>query len=196
MRIDVRSDIREVTRGLTDLQRTVIPKATQQALNRVAPTVKTATVRALQARLKLRNQAGLRTSIRVVKAQQGNLTAEVGTADRSIKMDETRNALVRVTRKRTTGGGSRKVTTVLFKGVKLDGVIQVTLSPLRSIRKKDGGRYSSGKRSQRIAPVYAYTQVQELIKAEIDREQERLGAQRFGIEFDRALAEGLRRLRL
>jgi Prophage minor tail protein Z (GPZ) len=196
MRIDVRSDIREVTRGLTDLQRTVIPKATQQALNRVAPTVKTATVRALQARLKLRNQAGLRASIRVVKAQQGNLTAEVGTADRSIKMDETRNALVRVTRKRTTGGGSRKVTTVLFKGVKLDGVIQVTLSPLRSIRKKDGGRYSSGKRSQRIAPVYAYTQVQELIKAEIDREQERLGAQRFGIEFDRALAEGLRRLRL
>lgn len=196
MRIDVRSDIRDLTRGLTELQRTVLPKVTQQALNRVAPTVKTATVRALQARLKLRNQAGLRASIRVVKAQMGNLTAEVGTADRSIKMDETRNALVRVTRKRTTGGGSRKVTTVLFKGVKLDGVIQVTLSPLRSIRKKPGGRYSSGKRSQKIAPVYAYTQVQELIKAEIDREQERLGAQRFGIEFDRALAEGLRRLRL
>jgi Prophage minor tail protein Z (GPZ) len=196
MRIDVRADIRELTRGLTDLQRTVIPKATQQALNRVAPTVKTATVRALQARLKLRNQSGLRASIRVVKAQQGNLTAEVGTADRSIKMDETRNALVRVTRKRTIGGGSRKVTTVLFKGAKLDGVIQVTLSPLRSIRKKEGGRYSTGKRSQKIAPVYAYTQVQELIKAEIDREQERLGAQRFGIEFDRALAEGLRRLRL
>jgi hypothetical protein len=194
--ISVRAHIKEVTKGLSDLQREVVTRAAQQALNRVAPTVKTATVRALQAQLKLRNQAGLRATIRVVKAQKGNLTAEVGTADRSIKMDETRNALVRVTRKRV-GKTTRKVTTVLFKGKRLNSdVIQVTLAPVRSIRKKEAGRYSTGKRSRKIAPVYAYTQVQELIAAKVDELQEKLGVQRFEIEFDRSLAEGLRRLGL
>jgi hypothetical protein len=196
MRIDVKPFIKEVMKGLDELQREVVPRATQQALNRVAPTVKTRTVRALQAQLKLKNQAGLRATIRVVKAQKGNLRAEVGTADRSIKMDETRNAIVRVTRKRV-GRTTRKVTTVLFKGQRLsENVIQVTLAPVRSIRKKEPGRYSSGKRSAKIAPVYAYTQVQELIAAKVDEMQEKLGAERFEIEFDRALAEGLRRLRL
>lgn len=194
--ISVRADIKEVVRGLSDLEREVVPRAAQQALNRVAPTVKTATVRALQAQLKLRNQAGLRATIRVVKAQKGNLTAEVGTADRSIKMDETRNALVRVTRKRV-GKTTRKVTTVLFKGKRLgEDVIQVTLAPVRSIRKKEPGRYATGKKSAKIAPVYAYTQLQELIAAKVDEMQDKLGEERFRIEFDRSLAEGLRRLRL
>lgn len=200
MRIDVKPFIKEVMKGLDELQREVVPRAAQQALNRVAPTVKTATVRKLQAELRLKNQAGLRASIKIVKAQKGNLEAVVTTQDRSISIDETRNALVRVTRKRITRadgrrGGYRKVTTVLFKGAKLDGVIQVELSP-RSIRKKDGGRYTGGKRSQRVAPVFAYTVLQELIRAEIDKGQEMLGIERFDIEFNRALAEGLRRLRL
>lgn len=196
MRVSVKGYISDVMKGLSELEREVVPRAAQQALNRVAPRVKTATVRSLQVQLKLRNQSGLRATIRVVKAQKGNLTAEVGTADRSIKMDETRNALVRVTRKRV-GGRSQKVTTVLFKGKRLsEDVIQVTLAPLRSIRKKEAGRYTTGKKSRKIAPVYAYTQVQELIKAEVDKMQEKLGVERFEIEFDRALKEGLRRLRL
>lgn len=196
MRISVKAHIADVIKGLNELERECVPRATQQALNRVAPTVKTRTVRELQSELKLRNQGGLRASIKVTKASKGNLSAEVSTADRSIKMDETRNAVVKVTRKRVAGGkGSRKHSKVIFKGQLLDGAIQVTLSPLRSIRKKEGGRYSSGKKSQRIAPVYAYTQVQELIKAKIDELQEKVGVERFGIEFDRALTEGLRRLR-
>lgn len=191
MRISVKAHIADVTKGLSELQKSVIPAAAQMALNRTAPTVRTHTVRALQATLKLRNQAGLRASIKVTKAQKQNLTAEVSTADRSIKMDETRNALVRVTRKRT-GKGTRKQTTVIFKGQVMDGLIQITLAPIRTIRKKEGGRYSTGKRSQKVAPVYAYTQVQELISAEIDRQQEELGMKRFDVEFDRALAQALR----
>jgi hypothetical protein len=191
MKISVKAHIADVTKGLSELQKSVVPKAAQMALNRTAPAVKTFTVRALQSTLKLRNQAGLRASIKVSKASKGNLTAEVSTADRSIKMDETRNALVRVTRKRV-GKGTRKQTKVIFKGKLLDGAIQIELAPIRSIRKKDGGRYGTGQRSQRVAPVYAYTQLQELIKAEIDKQQEAIGMQRFDKEFDTALAQALR----
>ncbi len=195
MRISVQAHIKDVVKGLSELEREVVPRVTQQALNRVAPTVRTMTVRAMQAELRLRNQAGLRAIIKVTKAQKGNLSAEVSTHDKSIKMDETRNAVVKVTRKRIVGGkGTRKHTKVVFKGHTLEGAIQVELSP-RSIRKKPGGRYSSGKRSQKIAPVFAYSALQELIHAKIDEQQEKLGVARFSVEFDRALSEGLRRLR-
>lgn len=194
--ISVRADIKEVIRGLSELEREVVPRAAQQALNYVVPRVKTLTVRELQSALKLRNQKALRATIRVVKAQKGNLTAEVGTADRSIKMDETSNALVRVTRKRV-GKTTRKVTTVLFKGQRLDGVIQIKLDVTGkgTIRKKDGGRYSGGKRSQRVAPVYAYTQLQELIRAEIDKHQEGQAMRDFAEEFNRVLGVQLTKLR-
>lgn len=191
LKLSVKANIASVTRGLSELQRSVVPRATQQALNRVAPTVKTHTVRALQKALRLRNQSGLRLSIKVVKASQGNLAAEVNTADRSIKMDETRNAVVKVTTKRIDGRRTR-VTKVVFKGHTVDGLIQIKFDARATIRKKEPGRYSSGKRSQRVAPVYSYTQVQELISAAIDKQQETLGSQRFSIEFDRALANALR----
>jgi hypothetical protein len=198
MRISVQAYIKEVTKGLNELQREVVPRAAQQALNYVVPRVKTLTVRELQSALRLRNQKGLRASIKVVKASKGNLTAEVATADRSIKMDESMNAVVRVTRKRIPGGkGSRKVTTVIFKGQKLDGAIQINLDVTGkgTIRKKDGGRYAGGKRSQRVAPVFAYTQLQEMIRAEIDKHQEAQGLRDFAAEFDRVLKVQLTKLR-
>lgn len=193
MKLDVRAHIPDVVKGLDDLGKNVVPRATQQALNRVAPTVRTHTVRALQAELRLKNQSGLRASIIVIKAQKGNLTAEVKTADRSIRLDESRNTLVRVTRKRIPGKrGTRKHTDVLFKAKRIDGLIQIDLSIGKRIVSKEEGRYKSGKKNQRVALAYAWTQVQELFNAEIDKQQERLGIERFKIEFDRALAQALR----
>jgi hypothetical protein len=159
----------------------------------VAPTIRTFTVRALQAELRLKNQAGLRSSIIVIKAQKGNLTAEVKTTDRSISLDESRNTLVRVTRKRIPGKrGTRKHTDVLFKAKRIDGLIQIDLSIGKRIVSKEEGRYKSGKKNQRVALAFAWTQVQELFKAEIDKQQDAKGEERFRIEFDRALANALR----
>lgn len=194
--INVRADIKDVIRGLTDLEREVVPRAAQQALNRVAPTIRTHTVRALQTELKLKNQGALRASIVVVKAQKGNLTAEVKTTDRSIRLDESRNTLVRITRKRLPGRKkAQKVTTVLFKAKRIDGLIQIDLSGGKRIVSKEEGRYKSGKKNQRVALAYAWTIVQELFNAKIDDKQDEMGEERFRIEFDRALKEGLRRLR-
>ncbi len=196
MRISVQAHIKDVTKGLSELQREVVPRVTQQALNRVAPTVRTHTVRALQAEMKLKNQGALRASIIVVKAQKLNLTAEVKTTDRSIRLDESRNTLVRITRKRMPGRKKpQKVTTVLFKAKRIDGLIQIDLSAGRRIVSKEEGRYKSGKKNQRVALAYAWTLVQELFNSEIDKQQENVGVDRFYIEFDRALTEGLRRLR-
>lgn len=198
--ISVRANIKDVIKGLSELEREVVPRAAQQALNKVAPTVRTHTVRALQTELKLKNQGSLRASIIVVKAQKGNLTAEVKTTDRSIRLDESRNTLVRITRKRITGPSGRarmqKVTTVLFKAKRIDGLIQIDLSAGKRIVSKEAGRYKSGKKNQRVALAYAWTMVQELFNSKIDEKQEELGEQRFRIEFDSALNEGLRRLRL
>ena len=192
--INVRADIKDVVKGLSELEREVVPRVTQIALNYAVPRVRKATIRELQKTLNLRNQKGLSASIKVFKASRNSLTAEVVTSDRSIKMDESKNAVVKVTRK---GKGKRRFTTVSFKGQTLDGAIQVKLDVTGkgAIRKKDGGRYAGGKRSQRIAPVYAYTQLQEFLKAEIDRQQEVQGIRDFGAEFDRALKVQLSKLR-
>lgn len=197
--ISVRTKFEDALRGLSELDKKCVPVAAQQALNRVAPTVKTRTVREVQQRLALRRQGGIRALITVSKASKGDLTARVVTADSSIKMDETRNAVVKVTRKRVNVNGKsrvQKVTTVLFKGKTLDGAIQIELGAKRTIRKKEKGRYGTGQRSQRVAPVWAYSALQELIKGEIDKIQETLGIERFEIEFDRALANQIARNRM
>lgn len=191
--ISVRADIANVVQGLSELEREAVPRAAQQALNRVAPTIRTFTVRALQAELRLRNQGALRASIVVIKAQKGNLTAEVMTTDRAIRLDETKNTLVRVTRKRIPGKkGTRKHTEVLFKAKRIEGLIQIDLSVGKRVVSKEERRYKSGKKNQRVALAFAWTQVQELFKAEIDKQQDEKGEERFRIEFDRALANALR----
>jgi hypothetical protein len=194
--ISVKAYVDEVVKGLSELEREAVPRAAQQALNRVAPTVRTHTVRSLQSELKLKNQAALRGAIVVVKAQKLNLTAEVKTTDRSIRLDESRNTLVRVTRKRIPGKkGTRKHTSVLFKAKRIEGLIQIDLAVGRRIVSKEPGRYKSGKKNQRVALAYAWTMVQELFKAEVDKQQEKVGVNRFEIEFDRSLENALRKLR-
>lgn len=152
MRVSVKGYISRVIKGLSELEREVVPRAAQQALNRVTPTVRTHTVRALQGELRLKNQSALRGAIIVVKAQKGNLTAEVKTTDRSIRLDESRNTLVRVTRKRMPGRKkAQKHTTVLFKAKRIDGLIQIDLAVGKRIVSKEEGRYKSGKKNQRVA---------------------------------------------
>lgn len=195
MRISVESHIKDVTKGLTQLRGDIRTKAELMALNRTGITVRAETVRSLQAELQLKNQAMLRKAIQQSKATKGDVPETIiYVNERAINIDLTKLASVSVTR-RGKGKSKKRVTVVRFKGKVLDGAIQVSLAGKRTIRAKDAGRYSSGKKSAKIKPVYAYTTTQEYFRAKIDETQERVTLARFPIEFDRALGVVLRALR-
>lgn len=197
MRISVKGQVDDVLKGLGQLRGDIRKKAELMAVNRTGITVRAQTVRALQAELQLKNQAMLRRAIVRYPALTKNDTVEtiIGVDERAINIDITKLASVSVTR-RGKGKSKKRVTIVRFKGRVLDGAIQVSLAGKRTIRAKDAGRYSSGKKSAKIKPVYAYTTTQEYFRAKIDETQERVTLARFPIEFDRALGVVLRALRL
>lgn len=195
MRISVREQVDDLMRGLGQLRGDLRTKAELMALNRAGITVRAHTVRALQAELQLKNQAMLRKAIQQSKATKGDvLETIIYVNERAINIDLTKLASVSVTR-RGMGKRKKRVTIVRFKGKVLDGAIQVTLAGKRTIRAKDAGRYSSGQKSAKIKPVYAYTTTQEYFRAKIHETQERVTLARFPIEFQRALGVVLRALR-
>lgn len=196
MRISVEGQVNDVIKGLGQLRGDIRKKAELMALNRTSITLRAETVRALQSELQLKNQAMLRRAIVRYPATSKSdvLETAVGVNERAINIDLTRLASVSVTR-RGKGKSKKRVTVVRFKGKVLDGAIQVSLAGKRTIRAKDAGRYSSGKKSAKIKPVYAYTTTQEYFRAKIDETQERVALSRFPIEFERALGVVLRALR-
>lgn len=78
-KLDVRADVREVERMLTDVQREVVPQATATALNKTINKVRTLSVRELSSRLKIPQKVLKKRLIipRSAKASPRRLTASV-----------------------------------------------------------------------------------------------------------------------
>jgi len=189
--ISVTAHIESVTSALSELQRDVVPRATQQALNRAADTVRSRTTKEIARVMALRRQGLLKGIIVLHKASKNSLSATVTTSDKNLGLEDTKNTVVRVYRK-----GKRRISKVVFKGQTLDGAFRIeqigNLS--RGIFKAGEGKYGSGNR--KVKRLFAYPVLQELIHGQIDKIQEQVGTERFEVEFDRALANELRRLRL
>ncbi|QJE97998.1 phage tail protein [Luteolibacter luteus] len=191
--ISVKSYIADVTRGLTELQRTVIPRVTQQALNKTGEAVRSRTQSDLAEEMKLRAKSALKQIVVIHKAVRLSGQVEVTVSDRKgLGLEATENTTVQVFF-RGKGKSKRQVSQVFFKGKQLDGTFRIKQigSLKKGIFKKGEGRYPSG--NQRVTRLFTYQATQEFFHAKIDRIQDRIAPRRFEKEFDAALANELRK---
>ncbi|MDB6078162.1 MAG: Prophage minor tail protein [Akkermansiaceae bacterium] len=198
MIISVTSKIDDVLKGLSELEKDAVPNAAQQALNRAGRTVQSRTVKELATEMALRKQSDIRALITITKAAKGSLSVKVTVMDKALGVEASKKLLVKQNFK-GKGSSKRRVFKVNYKGEVIDQAFRVQnlggmsgkgiFTPL-----PDQPRYKTGNRQ--ISRVFSFTTVQELIHAKLDEMQEKIGTERFEVEFDTALANALRRLRL
>lgn len=189
----MRRDVKEVIRGLNELEKKRVPTATVQALNRAGSTVKTRTIREMREELALKNQKKLRKAIRQEKASRVRMTTAVIVKSEWFGVEDTKHAKIRT----STRKGRRRFK-VTFKGKTIPNAFKSTGGGIstKPVFKPDPDlpRYRTGSRA--IKRVFSYPTLQAYRYGKVDRDQEEEGAKRFRVEFDRALENQLRRLRM
>ena len=191
--ISVKAHIEGVTSALSALEKEVVPRAAQQALNRAGDTVRSRTVKELATEMALRRQSDLKGIITVKKAARGNLSVSVTVTSKSLGIEASKKTLVRQTRKK-----GRKVFKITYKGEAIDQAFRPDnlgqLSGKGVFTPIVGQRYATGNRA--MSRKFSFTTVQEMAHAKIDEIQEKVGVDRFAVEFDRSLANEIRKIGL
>ena len=186
--IEVKAEIKQATRSLDRLQRRVVPKATYQALNRTAATVRTRVRRRLAVFMNI-VQKEIKDALILKKASRNHLVATVIATGRSLPLTKFKG-----TRQLKAGVVSRiHGRRVLRKGTFL---ATVESGHRGAFRRKGGRRGPPPHRSELpITQLVGPSVPQTVARKEIDEEMKKTARERFAIEFRRALNFGLSRLR-
>jgi hypothetical protein len=198
MNVSVKAKLDDVLNGLSDLQKDAVPQAAQQALNRSGQTVLSRTVKEVAADMGLRKQSDLRPLVTITKAAKGNLKVQVTINDKTLGLEYSKQAIVRQTT-RGKGKSRRKAFSVTYKGGSIPNAFRVQNYGKLSnvgifVPDPKGEKTKLGHRA--IKRVFLFSTVQEAVHAKVDEIQEAVGSERFEVEFDRALANALSKLRL
>ena len=186
--IEVKADIKQATRSLDRVQRRVVPKATYQALNRTASTVRTRVRRRISTFMNIA-QKHLKDSLSIEKASRNRLVARVWATGRSIPLIHFKG-----TRQLKAGVVSRvHRQRVLRKGT----FTAATKKGHRGAFRRIGGRRGPppNRSELPIVELVGPSVAQTVARKEIVEEMKKTARERFAIEFRRALNFGLSRLR-
>jgi hypothetical protein len=185
--ITVRSNIKSITASLDELQRRKVPTATRQALNRVGITIRKKHRNNLSEELRPRRKGDVSKAVTLTKATRLKPYVRVTSNEKFLHLGQSKDARVQSYRK-----GKRRAQRVRFRGRIVEGAFRPKgLTTNTSIFRQTTGKYKTGNR--RIKKLFAYSLLQELEKNRLHAKLNKPAAERFEIEFGRALANQLRR---
>lgn len=196
--ISVRHNIKEATRILPELSEGGIQNAAQQAINRVLTTARKTLVNELAEEIKPKKKGTIRDLTKMQKASRAT-NKPVGWVDfypKPIWLADVKGVQVSPAKK-----GKRRVYRVRYKGRLLEGAFKT-----KNVRGAKGqgrgdrhifrgakGKYATGNR--KMKKLWSFHMRQQMEKANVEEVVNRTMAQRFQIEFKRALRNKVRRLR-
>ena len=185
--ISVQSDVRRVERALDDMQRRKVPTATRQALNRAGITIRKHHRNNLADELRPRRKGDISDAVALTKATRVRPLITLTTSEKYLHLGQSKDTRVQSYKK-----GKRRVQRVRFRGRIIEGAFRPTgLTAQTSIFRQAEGKYRTGNR--RIRKLYAYSILQDLVKKRLHQKLEKLSAERFQIELQRALDNELRK---
>jgi hypothetical protein len=198
--ISVKSDIQDVVSSLTAIERKKVPRSTRAALNRLGITIRKVHRANLVEEVNPRRKGDVSKAVTLEKATAANRKRgtrgrdfiEIITNEDYLHLGQVRDTKVSSFRK-----GKRRAQRVRFRGRVVRGAFRPTNlrnqegRQGRSIFKQAPGKYRTG--SRKIRKLYAFSILQELVKKRLHKKLNKISASRFEIEFQRALANELRK---
>lgn len=184
--------MRIVTRGFKELQRSLKKLegeqrvAAQQALNRVATTVQGEGARTIAAEMGGARMKDVKAVMSVRKASRVHAAARISIREKAIGLEKLR----RQTKVRKRRG--KRAYDVTYKGKAIKGAFRIPELT------GEGAKVIFRKEGRKLKRLFGYTTTQEVErggkKSPAVKAMEKKAFERFPIEFDRALANRLRRL--